>query len=243
MNYIDTHFHLDLFKDEIVLVDKIEKSKIYTIAVTNAPRVFKHTQQICFDKKYIKPALGYHPEIIPIIDDELSIFEELISETRYIGEVGLDYSDSLPSQIEEQKRIFTHILDLCNKCGGKILTVHSRKAELDVIELIGSNFNGRVILHYYSGSVTALKKAIEYGFYFSVNSSMVKTANGRKIISLIPLNRLLTESDGPFLSIEEEKITPLIINAVIIELAKLLGDSEYNICNLVYNNFKRLLMD
>ena len=243
MNYIDTHFHLELFKEESLLADEIESNKIYTIAVSNAPRVFEHLQKICNGKKFLKAALGYHPEVIPIVGNELSLFENHLKQTKYIGEVGLDYSNSSKEEKYEQTRIFERILELCDESGDKILTVHSRRSESDIIDMIGEKFRGKVIMHYYSGNIVILKKAIEYGYYFSVNYSMTQTANGKKIISQIPQNRILTESDGPFVLIDRKKSTPFNIKDTISQLANLFNISTEQTRTLIYDNFKTLLMN
>lgn len=243
MNYIDTHFHLDLFKEESLLANEIENNKIYTIAVSNAPRVFEHLQKICNDRKYLKAALGYHPEVIPIVGNELSMFENYLTQTKYIGEVGLDYSNSSKEEKYKQIQIFEKILELCNESGGKVLTVHSRRSESDVIDMIGEKFRGKVIMHYYSGNIATLKKAIEYGYYFSVNYSMTQTANGEKIISQIPQNRILTESDGPFVLIDRKKSTPFNIIQTVSEIAKYYNTTTNQARLLIYNNFKQLLID
>lgn len=243
MTFIDTHFHLDLSDNDKNAADRIEKERIYTLAVTNAPRVFKHSQELCRGKKYIKPALGYHPEIIPVIGDELKLFEKFFPETRYIGEIGLDYSNSSIEEKNEQVRIFRHIIDLCETSGDKVLSIHSRKAENDVVDIIGKDFKGKVILHYYSGGVTPLKKAIEYGFYFSVNYAMTKSANGRTIISKIPIKRILTESDGPFVSIVNQKANPTNINLLVDELSKIFNMSSKQMAIKILDNFRKLLIE
>lgn len=242
MNLIDTHFHLDLFKNDEQIAAEIEKNKIYTIAVTNAPQVFEHTKKLCANTKYIRPALGYHPEVIPIIGDKFSLFEKLFLETKYIGEVGLDFSNSTNNEISEQKRILKKILNICNEDEHKILTIHSRKAESDIVNMIGNKFNGKIILHYYSGDLYILKKAIEYGFYFSINAAMVKTNKGKKIISEIPLSRILTETDAPFLSMDNRSFElNTTINSITIELSKILNKPQNEISALIYNNFKRVI--
>lgn len=242
MNLIDTHFHLDLFKNDIQIADEIEKNKIYTIAVTNAPHVFEHTKKLCTNKKYIRPALGYHPEVIPVVGDKFSLFEKLFLETKYIGEVGLDFSNSTDNEISEQTRILKKILNLCNEDGHKILTIHSRKAESDIVNMIGNKFNGKIILHYYSGDLYTLKKAIEYGFYFSINAAMIRTNKGKKIISEIPLNRILTETDAPFLSMDNRSFElNNTINSIIIELSKIINKPQSEISALIYNNFKEIV--
>lgn len=239
MNKIDTHFHLDLFDNASKLVLDIEKSKTYTIAVTNSPSVFKFSHDLTKDKKYIKAALGLHPELAYQRAGEMTLFQKYIKLTRYIGEIGLDFSNRNISSKNIQIQTFEKIIQLCTDEKNKILTIHSRKAEKEVIEIIGKNFPGKVILHWYSGSLKNLKKALDFGFYFSINYQMLKSKNGNKIISSIPENRILTESDGPFIEINNRKNSPLLINLTYQGLEQVL--KKQDVQNLVYNNFREVL--
>ena len=143
------------------ILSSIEKSKIYTIAVTNTPSVFKFSYDLTKNKKYIKAALGLHPELVHQRAVELMLFKKYIKLTRYIGEVGLDFSPRNLSSKNKQIKIFEQIIKICADAGDKILTIHSRRAEKEVINIIGDNFSGKVILHWYSGSIKNLEKALK----------------------------------------------------------------------------------
>src|SRR5690606_4756089 len=133
---------------------------------------------------------------------------ELLPQARYIGEVGLDYKTGINFKAKQVK-FFETLIEKSNNQGGKILTIHSRKSAEDIVSIIGSDFNGKYILHWYSGNLKTLRIAVENGAYFSVNYSMTKSVSGQKIISEIPLNKLLLESDGPFIKFKEELFTPM----------------------------------
>lgn len=239
MNYIDTHFHLDLWKNPEQFLRTLERKKIYTIAVTNAPSVFHHTYNMTKNRKFIRPALGFHPELVAQRRHEIESFLEQIELTRYIGEIGLDYSNHDDRNI--QRRVFEQIVEECARRGNKVLTIHSRRAYKDVIDIIGNDFPSTVILHWYSGSLGKLQTAIAYGFYFSVNYAMTVSENGRKIISQIPLDRLLTESDGPFVNCNNEKSSPLHMAKVINEVSGILSIDEKDLQQQVFNNFSEIL--
>lgn len=239
MNLIDTHFHLDLWNNPKEILKKIEAKQIYTIAVTNAPSVFKFTYQLALESKYIRPALGYHPEVIKDRPNDLSLFKEYLNLTRYIGEVGLDYACKTDKTI--QKNIFTSIIKECFDTGGKIVTIHSRRGENDVIDIVGNNFPGIIILHWYSGSISQMKRAINNGYYFSVNYPMTKSNTGRQIIKLIPIQRLLLESDGPFAKTVNQNSSPLLIESTLFELASICNLSAEKLKEYIYNNFKECL--
>lgn len=241
MNFIDTHFHLDLWEDPKSIIDEIEKNKIYTIAVTNTPSVFFHTFNLTTNSKYIRPALGFHPELVFQRKNELPIFLENISKTRYIGEIGLDYGKQSDEDKKEQRRVFEKIIDACSNYDDKVLTIHSRGSYKDVIDIVGNNYPNKVIMHWYSGSPKELERAIEYGFYFSVNFPMTTSERGEKIISSVPNDKILTESDGPFTRIENKKCSPLLTPQIISKLSNILEIDKALCKKNVYENFRNII--
>ena len=140
--------------------------------------------------------MGFHPELVYEYKSQERLFEELIHETRYIGEVGLDFAKKSKEDIDAQIEMFKKIISWCTG-KKKILSVHSRCAVKKVLDLL-EDFEGVVILHWYSGGIAELDRAISRGYYFSVNHQMVQSANGRKIIEHIPVEKVLLESDAPF---------------------------------------------
>lgn len=239
MKIVDTHFHLDLHKNEKLITTEIEKNRIYTIAVTNAPSVFFHTKILCENSKHIRAALGYHPEIIGVRPNEIELFKNEIQATRYIGEVGLDNSSANSTFYDKQKKIFSKIVEWCDIQGNKILTIHSRKAVNDVLQILGESFNGKVILHYYSGTLNNLKIAINRGYYFSVNFKMTQTKSGKEIISQIPIERILSESDYPFL--ENGMSQKEYLLQTVNEIGKIKGITRDGVSMQIYENMKTLL--
>lgn len=235
----DTHFHLDLIKNPEGLIREINEKKIYTIAVTNLPQLFKHTAKLCEGSKYLRPALGYHPELAHKYNNQVDLFKDLVNETRYIGEIGLDNHKKTAGDFADQKKIFETIIDKCGSVGDKILTIHSRKAEQQVIDIIGNNFPGKAILHWYSGSLKDLEKALSYGFYLSINYNMTKSANGNKIIEQIPIDRILLETDGPFTIYNNEPFTPVMTSLIKKGVDKIKGTSSSQ--EYLSSNFKQLL--
>ncbi|WP_368678229.1 TatD family hydrolase [[Flexibacter] sp. ATCC 35208] len=88
---------------------------------------------------------------------------------------------------------------MCAENESKILAVHSRRADKKVLSIIGNNFSGKVIFYWYSGSNVELERGINYRFYYSINSTMVKSNNRNNLLKQILKDRLLIESDGPFI--------------------------------------------
>lgn len=244
INLVDFHCHLDLFPNHLELLRESEELGIKTLTVTNAPRVWKQNQLFAKDCQHVRVALGLHPQLAHAYANELSLFEEYISETRYIGEVGLDGAKEYASSLDIQRRVFRKILDLSAKSGEKILTIHSRRAAREVIDLIGNHLpphKGRAVMHWFTGSLKETQLAIEAGCYFSVNIKMLTSAQRIKLIERIPQNKILTESDGPFIKLGKSIMSPKDMGRVIEKLASIWSTDETSAALIVRNNLKNLL--
>jgi len=243
MRYHDTHFHLDLVSDPEEVANQIEQQQVYTIAVTNSPTVFFFTDKIASNKKYIQAALGLHPELAAERFKEVDQFKQLIGRTRYIGEIGLDNSNKTMEDYQKQKLVFEKLISICADKGDKILTVHSRKAAKDVLDILGDTFPGKVILHWYSDPIKHIEIALERGYYFSINYPMLLSKNGKKIIESIPLDRILLETDGPFTKKQNKVFTPLMTSIICEKLYLLKGKNESFefFQKSIYGNFEKVI--
>ncbi|MDD3323194.1 MAG: TatD family hydrolase [Paludibacter sp.] len=232
----DTHFHLDLQKSKVEAIAEIEQNKIYTIAVTNLPPLYEKLKNE-IDNKYVRVALGFHPELLNQYQKYIPQMWSLLSEAKYIGEVGIDLKTSKDSK-NLQISFFEELITRCNNYGNKVLTIHSRLAAHEVVSIIGGNFNGKIILHWYSGSKQVLMNAINNGYYFSINYAMLNSESGRKVVENIPNDKLLIETDSPFVNIEGTKYSQLIqIKKTIEILAQFKNISIDELKILLWNNF------
>lgn len=195
-HFFDTHFHLDLQKNRVSAIKQIEENRIYTIAVTNLPDLYRKE---CVENasKYIRFALGFHPELIHKYQKQIPMMWDLLPEVRYVGEVGLDLVDK--SHEKEQVMFFRELVERCRYDSNKILTIHSRRAVDNVLDALGDNYCFKAILHWFSGSRKELEKTIEKGCYFSINGVMLKSKRFLELLPLIPANRILIETDSPFI--------------------------------------------
>lgn len=205
---IDAHCHIDLMKDPVAEVKYAEASGIHTIAVTNAPSVFFHTRNLCEGKRFVHAALGLHPELVRSHGGELKNFQEQVGQTRFVGEIGLDYVTTDQGLRKKQREVFEAILQCSADAGGRILTIHSRRSAGDVISALEAHGRNRPILHWFSGTRRELERAIAIGCYFSVNPSMLTSRSGLALVAAMPRDRVLTETDGPFVSVAGKPCTP-----------------------------------
>lgn len=234
----DMHMHLDLSKDIENTIQYIEKNKSYTIAVTNLPDLYIKNVKKFANLKYIRFALGFHPELIHGYSKQLEIFKKEVKTTRYIGEIGLDKTDI--NNYDIQKKFFEIFVNECQKYGNKILSIHSRKSVDDVLGLINESFNGKIIMHWFSGNKKQLRECIKRGYYFSINESMIKSQNGKSIVLEIPEDKILIESDYPFIH-GKSLYTLDFVSNIVKYLSILRNKSEEQIRIIIKSNLERLL--
>lgn len=199
----DLHCHLDLMPSMGEFAKDAKESNINILAVTTTPKAYE--KEIAFFHLYenIKIALGLHPQLVSERYNELALVEKYIEDAAYIGEIGLDYNRQFYSSKNKQIDVFENIIKWCSSKGGKVISIHSVHADknvLDILEKYDCTKNNKCILHWFSGSLSQLRRAVEMGCYFSINEMMMQSLNGRKLISNIPIDKVLVESDAPFIN-------------------------------------------
>lgn len=237
---IDTHCHIDLYDNPLQLAEECERLGITTIGMTNLPSHFEMGYKHLLSFTKVRLALGMHPLYAESHAKEFSGFIRNVSKTSYIGEIGLDFSKEGIATKDIQTETFKRIL-LELKGRKKILSLHSRKAEKEVLYYLIDSGMQAAIFHWYSGPLGLIKEIIKAGYYFSINPAMIKSKNGQQIIKEIPLEFLLTESDGPFIEIDGKAIKPSNIKDVHNYLAPIYNMSEIEIENIIKSNFKQLI--
>lgn len=135
---IDTHFHLDIYKNHAQVFRYLNENKIYTLCMTNSPGVYISCQKLYGYGKYVKFAMGFHPLEKNLCEKDLNDFLRLLDSSKYIGEIGLDYSEKSAQRRDFQKRSFEKIVLFCSE-KNKLMSVHIKKAEDDAIEIISKH--------------------------------------------------------------------------------------------------------
>lgn len=235
--YIDTHCHLDLYKNPLCIVNDIGRLGIHVVAVTNAPFVFRSTVSLAKNCDFIHPSIGLHPELVKSHSKQLSYLFEELENTLFVGEVGLDYSTTDEVERSLQRKVFESILSKCHDYGDKFISVHSRRAANDVISMIDSSFRGTAVLHWFTGTVKQLELAQDNGLFFSINPAMVLSNSGQRLIAAMNPSRVLTETDGPFIDFKGNSAQPQNVSFVVDYLAKLWGMSEAEAKEIIHCNF------
>lgn len=238
---IDFHCHIDLFKDPKPILDEAEKKGVYILAVTTTPKAWTGTKQLIGDRRRVRVALGLHPELVRERYTEIALFEHFLTETDYVGEVGLDGSPHLSDSFELQIKTLRRILLACSKAGGRVISLHSRRAAAKVLDLLQAEpAAGTPILHWFSGSTRELERAVQLGCWFSIGPSMIGSAKGRKLVKLMPRDRILTETDSPFAQINGAPLSPWDVALAYPVLSELWSCSVEQVDKQILSNLRSL---
>lgn len=239
---IDAHCHVDLYSNPIKIANECEQLGITVIAMTNLPSHFEMGYKHLRNFRKVRLALGMHPLYAEEHKRELALFTRHLSNTSYIGEIGLDFSREGIGTKDLQTETFISILSqLGDK--PKFISLHSRKAEKEVLKYLLEFKIRQAAFHWYSGPVSLITTIAEAGYYFSINLAMIKSKSGQQVIKQIPKENILTESDGPFIEHQGRTAKPNDIGLVLSYLSGLWGVSAQEVENVIDGNFRRVVQE
>jgi len=239
---MDMHCHVDLYPDHQEILNDIKQSNYYVLSVTTVPSAWEGTVKLTEGLSHCKTALGLHPQVAHQRANELVLFDKLVAQTRYIGEIGLDGSRGYKEYFSDQLSVFKHILKKCEEFDDKILTIHSLNAvdqTLDCLKQFPQS--GTPILHWFLATKKQVLEAVELGCYFSVGPAMLQSARGKKVISWLPIDRILLETDGPFAKVDGKVLFPSNVNLVFEYLNLLWEIDTQSVLNRLSQNLVALL--
>ncbi|MEG1710342.1 MAG: TatD family hydrolase [Clostridia bacterium] len=249
---IDTHCHLDdiRFENEREnIINSFQNDNIQFVINNSSDRPsVETTMSLATKYPRIFAAIGCHPQRANSYDFE---FEKRIIECAQnpkvvaIGEIGLDYFYEY-SDRETQKKVFKRQLCLANELH-KPFVLHIRDAYSDAYEILKENktlINYGGELHCYSGSPEMAKRFNEFGLYFAFGGTITyKNAKKDEIIHNIPKNRILSETDCPYLSptpFRGQTNYPKYVRCVIDKLSEILEMSFDQTEQLIAKNTETL---
>ena len=246
---VDVHAHLtfkDFDKDIDEVIKRAEQAGFYAI-ICNGTNAEQNRKVLTYTDKYplVKPALGIYPsDGVEMSDEDFDLELEFIESVKpfAIGEVGIDYFRV--ENPERQKKNFLKFIRLAKKLNIPII-VHSRKAELDAIQLLEQEGAKRVVMHCFSGNKELTERVMANGWMVSTPGAVTRRKEFRKVARWANSEQLLTETDAPFLSPFNEKprSESSYIKDSIKEIAKLKDLDEKDMEGQILKNFKRMFED
>ena len=243
-----THCHLDQFDDPAAVLREAAAHGVSRV-VAMSQDIASMKAVACLRRSYphaVVAALGLHPQLIADRAHEIGLWEELLPRTRYVGEVGLDAGPRFYKSFETQKEVFARVLSLCAAAGNKIVTTHSVRATKTVLDMIEQHMpppRGQVVLHWFTGTAAEARRAVDLGCYFSVNAEMLANEKRAALAKTLPLNRILTETDGPFTQTDGRPATPSDVWIAVEGLARLHQMAPADISGRLMRNLKSLLAE
>ena len=211
MNWLDSHCHIndEAFDDDLqdVLENMVERDVTKAMIISSYIKDYHKALNITHDQIAFKHALGIYPGDVDEVTDDL--FEEYASlckekECDAVGEIGLDYHWQ-KHNIEKQKEIFARQLDLAASLQKPVI-IHSREAIQDTYDILKAH-PCKAVMHCYSDSAEMAKEFVKLGCYISI-SGTVTWKNAKeplRVIQNVPLDRLLIETDCPYLTPEPKR--------------------------------------
>lgn len=198
----DMHCHLDFMSNGEEVAADAQTAGMLIFANTVEPDGFAVARRRFSDFENVHVGVGLHPWWVDGENPhrQLAIFERLLPETRFVGEVGLDFGRRGAVTRDAQVESFERIAQLCASAGDKLLSLHavrSAQTVLDILERTGALDKCTCIFHWFSDTSEQLLRARRAGCFFSINPMMASTGRGREYIKAIEVDRLLLETDAP----------------------------------------------
>ncbi|MBN2053189.1 TatD family hydrolase [Candidatus Woesearchaeota archaeon] len=256
MMVVDVHAHLD-FEEYDADIDKVINENMAAgvkAIVNNGVHASSNRKVLELAKKYsvIKPALGFYPVHAAQVKEEdfdnelkfISKQENIVA----IGEVGLDYyvGDDNPhgdKYKSEMRKCFQKFIELAHRKNLPII-VHSRRAELDVIEMLESNSlkNKKIIMHCFMGRHHLVKRILDNGWSMSIPCIVNKLQQLQLIAQMAPIEQLFTETDAPYMSPypDIKRNEPRFIIEGIKKIANIKKLDSEEVSKMIYLNYQRM---
>ena len=244
---IDAHAHLDQYSDIELprVIEEIEKNNTLTISTAMNPDSYQRAREIAARCRYVLPTFGIHPWEAHEYSGKVEQLDDLIEESPMLGEIGLDYHFvQEASRYGSQQTVLEHFLRAARD-QGKVVNLHTKGAEAQVLSLLVRFEIERAIVHWYSGPLDVFVELSRWGCYFTIGVEALRSDYIRQIALMIPEDQLLTETDNPggWEWLEGERGMPNHIVEVIGALAEIRGVPEELIEEAVHENFAILIRD
>src|SRR3972149_6003459 len=195
---IDAHAHLDHYGDELEsALGEIKQRHIFTIGNSMDLPSYRRNLEIAEMCDLVLPTFGVHPKRAPQYVNCLNELDKAIEQSPMIGEIGLDFhwvEDS--SQTPAQKKVLEYFLAAARE-QKKIVNLHTKGAEKEILDLLERYDIRRTIVHWYSGPADIFHALIDYGAYFTIGVEVFSAENIQAIAREVPAGQLLTETDNP----------------------------------------------
>lgn len=248
MKIIDSHAHLmdELFNDDLNEVIKrcIENDIEKLVNIGYDKKSSYKAVELANEYDWMYAAIGLHPEECNVEDIEVDFIKELAKSQQVvaIGEIGLDYHYDNTDR-ENQQKGFVKQIQLANELSLPV-TIHSRDADMDTLKVLKENkIEDGFVMHCFSSSVEVAKEILKLGGYISLAGTITfkNAKNPKEVAKVIPMDRLLIETDSPYLTPEPyrgQRNEPWHVIEIAKMIAEIKGIPVEDLINHTNENIK-----
>lgn len=249
--YIDTHAHLTdaaFDGDRRELIARLAEGGVgKIIEISCDPKDFAASSELAEKNPGIYLAFGIHPEFAEsYTESDIAALEKYLKHEKCValGEIGLDYHWK-PYDREKQLELFRRQLDMAVERDMPV-SMHIREAYGDCMEVL-EGYNGRLrgVMHCFSGSAETAERCVGLGLYIAFGGALTFKSNkkGPAACAATPLDRLLTETDCPYMAPEPrrgERNDPGSVPVICRKMAEIKGISPEEMERAAEENAERL---
>lgn len=236
--YVNAHEHILTYKDLKNALAEIKDNKIITLACSMDIEEYEKIKEISKENEYIIKGFGIHPWKVEL-DTKLDKLEKYIVDCDFIGEIGLDFFwDTRKEVYNKQIEVFEYFISMAKK-HKKISNIHTKGAELEILKILKENSLENQIIHWYSGPLDLVDDYLSLNSKFTISSDIKYSKLTDQLIEKLPLENILTETDGPT-SLEWVNgilSKPTFIKDIVKYIAKIKGLEEEFVKDKIYKNY------
>ena len=243
---IDAHAHLDKYGAVLdAALEEIARHRIFTIATAMDVPSYLEMHRIANRSDLVLPTFGVHPKRAPEYAQQLRQLNRHIEKSLALGEIGLDFhwvEDR--SHYPAQRKVLEYFLAAASE-QKKMVNLHTKGGEKEILELLQRYDIRRAIVHWYSGPLDILRNLVQFGAYFTIGVELLHSDAIKSIAKEVPDHLLLTETDNPggLKWLKGVVGMPSVLCDVVQGLAALKGLSAETVTRMVHENFLRLTQD
>ncbi len=247
---IDTHCHLDFPDFDVDREEVIKRARQEGVdCIINIGSSLRGSQagvNLARQYDFIYASIGIHPhEADKIEQGVIENIRQLFKEAKVvaIGEIGLDYYKGF-SSVKNQKQLFITLLELAVLNSLPVI-IHCRQAQEDILKILKEKNINCGVVHCFSGDEKFLRQCLDLGLYisFTCNLTYKKAENLRNLARLVPLERLLLETDAPFLppeGLRGKRNEPAHVKYLAEELARIKSVDKEVVARITTSNARAL---
>lgn len=254
MKLVDVHSHIDLIKDFEEMLERARSKGVVKIIVSGIDKeTNRKAIELSSKHDLVEASVGiYPPDALTReysgagkkyasfdIEEEIKWIKANKDKIVGIGEVGMDFSDEKADR-KSQEKLFVKMIALAKELELPLI-VHSRKSERGVLDILGREKHGKVVMHCFCGKKGLVKEGSEKGYYFTIPPNIVRASTFQTVARIVNINQLLTETDAPYLSPEKGKDNePANVAVTVEKIAEIKGFDKEETANNIFLNYMKV---